>query len=269
MSLRSVFRAHVDETVRATAHAACVRELLEADPHSDRLLRAIRACQGGWSIDHALARVLANAVTRADRRHILEFGAGSSSVLLATALHEIGGGRLTSVEQDPTWCADRWREVGSFNDVDSMLVASPPVDHVGRLGWFAMHRSARSAVRERAPYDLVLIDGPQHYRGRDGAMPLAYDLLAPGCLIVMDDASRSGERLAIWKWLKSYPGLSLEHYDPAFNREGIAILKKHSDTAPRFAPAAFVVGVLQGYERRRSARRPPQGGEEVSCRTSG
>ncbi len=264
MSLRSAFRDRVNETVRATAQGACVGELLEAEPRSERLLRAIQACPGGWSIDHALARILVNAVTLGDRRRILEFGAGSSSVLLATALQEIGGGRLTTVEQDPTWCADRWREVESFADVDSMLVASPPVDRLGRLGWFAVHRSARSTVRERAPYDLVLVDGPQYYRGRDGAMPVAYDLLAPGCLIVMDDASRSGERLAIWKWLKSYPGLSLEHYDQAFNRDGIAILKKRSDVAPRFAPAAFVVGVLQGYERRRSARRSPRGDDQAS-----
>jgi predicted O-methyltransferase YrrM len=50
--------------------------------------------------------------------NILEFGAGSSSLVLATALSAAGGGKLTSVEQNPQWCIEKWAIVKQKENVD-------------------------------------------------------------------------------------------------------------------------------------------------------
>ncbi len=255
-SPRSAVLELVDEALHVNDPRAEIRALVEEDPPSEALALAIGACPGGVAIDTAVALVLANAVAREGRRSVLEFGAGSSSQLIATALDVTGGGRMTSVEHDPSWSSGRWSDaVDAAIDVDAVMVTSMLAYRLGRLGVIASYRTARSDLIRRAPYDLVLIDGPQYFHGRDAAIPLVWDLLTVGCLIVVDDAGRWGERLTIWKWLKTYPGLTLEHYDANASDYGIAILRKRADTGPRLSPLSFAVGVWQAYRRRWPSKR--------------
>ena len=53
-----------------------------------------------WSISDDLARLLARIVNELGLGNVLEFGAGQSSLVLATALSVRSGGQLTSVEQN-------------------------------------------------------------------------------------------------------------------------------------------------------------------------
>src|SRR5207302_2434819 len=133
---RRRFMSNIDEAFGAADRSPSLRELLAATPLSDALTHAIDACAGGWAIDAALARVLVNAVILG-AGSVLEFGAGMSSVVLATALDAAGGGKLTSVEQDPSWCAEEWAAVQLFDKVDAQLVVSSPTDRIGRLGVYA------------------------------------------------------------------------------------------------------------------------------------
>lgn len=64
-----------------------------------------------WSTSDDLARLLARAVNDLGLVNVLEFGAGLSSLTLATALSTRSGGQLTSVAQEPEWCRPVWREV--------------------------------------------------------------------------------------------------------------------------------------------------------------
>ena len=178
-----------------------------------------------WSISPDLGVLLFRLVTQRDRGRILEFGAGSSSTIVAAGLAERGGGRLTSVEQSPEWCRDKWELVKGMPNVDAELIASQP-----RLEWHAaglsyVYASAAPRIAARAPYDLVLVDAPQYYRGRDGALPASDVHLQSGALIVVDDAKRSGEQWAIRRWLRTYAGLELRVYAPAFGGKGVAVLE--------------------------------------------
>jgi predicted O-methyltransferase YrrM len=228
--------------------------LLNSQIRVHALEEAIENCNGGWAIDRYLGRALANAIVLHKPRSVLELGAGTSSVLLATALDAIGGGKLTSVEQDPSWCRDKWKQVEAFNTVNALMVPSTPTTTLGRMGLFAYHRYAKKFVESRAPYDMVLIDAPQYYLGREGAIPLIYEGLSIGALIFLDDAARDGERWALWKWLKTYPGLQLEYYDAGFGLKGLAILRKRKANPPRFSPICFGIGALQEYRRWQNRR---------------
>ena len=182
-----------------------------------------------WPITPELGRFLARLVVQSGCRNVLEFGAGSSSLVLAHALSMTGGGRLTSVEQDPTWCASLFEEVGAVKDVDSRLVGSDLQFKVTAQGFYHAYEKAAHVIAQRGPYDLVLIDGPQTFYGRDGGLHSVYAHLAPNALIVLDDAKRQGEQWTMQRWLQTYPGLDVALFDPTFSERGVAVLVNQAD----------------------------------------
>lgn len=171
---------------------------------------------------------------------MLEFGAGASSVVLASALSRHGGGKLTSIEQMPDWCAREWRHARGFSRVDIRMIVASPRQCVSHLGLTAMFQDARQALEERSPFDLVLIDAPQWYYGRDGALPLVHRLLAPGAWLVLDDAGRPAERQTIGRWLRTYPDLKLAAFDPAYGRNGVAVFRLTGGSGPRICPSSVI-----------------------------
>jgi hypothetical protein len=129
---------------------------------------------------------------------------------------------------------------------------------VERRGVFHRVDGAAEALRARGPFDFALIDAPQYLYGRDGALHLAWGHLAPGALILLDDAARSGERRTLRRWLATYPGLELLHRDPTLGSNGVALLRRGDDPTVRTRPGVLVgsaVHALHGWWRWRGRRR--------------
>ena len=206
---------------------------------------------GGFSISPELGRLLARVVQRFERRNILEFGAGRSSLILAHALASAGGGRLTSIEQRPEWCAEAWAGVGQVPGVSARLLIAAPRLRVSPAGVYYAYRDAGPAVASGGPYDLVLIDAPQWYYGRDGSLHLAWPHLAAGALVILDDAGRRGERWTVIRWQRTYPGLSLIAADLEFGGRGVAVLRQGDLRRRRFSMVSLV---SSAYHARRNAR---------------
>lgn len=194
----------------------------------------------GYPISRALGRLVAHLVLHRSIHNVLELGAGSSSIVLARSLMMAGGGRLTSVEQSPQWCREAWERVTETPRVDAHLVAALPAFRMLPSGPCHLYATAQGVVAERGPYDLVLVDAPQWYYGRDGALPLAARSLSPGALIVVDDAGRPQERWTIRRWLQTYPGVTLIAFDPDFGRNGVAILRSDDSLTRRFSVWAWI-----------------------------
>ena len=236
-----------------------IDRLLLGGHESSRLQAALPAPNDPWAITPELATFLFRLVVECRLRRVLEFGAGSSSIVLAAALAEGDGGLLTSVEQNPEWCAERWKPVRAQTTVDSLLISSQPVLDHGKGGVFHVFRSAATPVLARAPYDLALIDAPQYFYGRDGALHLAYPHLAVGAFIVLDDAGRSAERWAVRRWLRTYPGLELRVHAPLFGGKGIAVLQVVQPLHPRLDALTLVSSAYHAaecwFKRRRRRRR--------------
>ena len=223
----------------------CISALLEAQNLTPALQSVVASCPGGWAITSAAANFLGQLVGQLQPKSVLEFGAGSSSVVLATALSLGGGGRLTSLEQSPRWCVDQWALVQQQKVVDAAMIVTKPELGWGRLGLYCWYKSAVQALAARAPFDLVLIDAPQFFFGRDGALPLIYPYLNLNALIVLDDAGRADEKAAVARWLTTYPGLTLVYNDPDFSGKGLAVLKYQTEADPVLSYPSFFSGVKQ------------------------
>lgn len=185
-----------------------------------------------------MAEALARLVLLRRPRSILEFGAGASSPVLASAMAEVTvqGGRLTSLEHMPEHSIESWRATESVDQVDARLVQSPLRISLRPRGPVYQYRDARAALEERAPFDFVFIDGPPFFYGRAGTFPMVHDLLVEGATIVLDDVRRRAERRAIERWRRSFPGLEVEVLDPEFGGDegyGIAILRYERNGRPR------------------------------------
>lgn len=216
-------------------------------------------CTGDWVISRALASFLVSAVVELGCHRILEFGAGTSSLLLATALAEGKGGQLTSVEQDPAWCRGQWEKVTALATVDAQMIVAQPQWTLGLMGIFFSFKAAREQIIRQGPYDLVLVDAPQYWLGREGVLPLVYRQLMPGAWIILDDAGRGGERLVLYQWLNTCPGLKLVHYDASFGGRGIAVLRYTGQAIVRPSVMELATNLRHAYLRWRSPefRKPP------------
>jgi predicted O-methyltransferase YrrM len=179
-----------------------------ADLHALEVLRPL--LDGGYlpwtegALRPAALAVICNEIVFGDRHEVVELGSGVSTVVLARLMRERGG-RLTSVEHDPDWA----RVVRSQLEREELtnvveLIEGPLEPHPlapDGAPWYP-----EAAVAELPnPIDLLLVDGPPGYgegmeRSRYPALPALNDHLAMNAMVVLDDATRPGERDILARW---------------------------------------------------------------------
>ena len=253
----------------ATAFLKQVRQALIAGPSAPGVFISRLAQQGlppvlsrvlptgrdVYEIAPQLGRLLANLILQDGRRRVLEFGAGASSQVLATALAETGGGMLTSIEANPTWCQDRWEAVEATG-ADALLVPALLRFAVSPLGAYFAQPTALPVVRERAPFDLVVVDAPAGTHGRTGTLHQVAPLLARGALIVVDDAARPLMQGMLAGWLRIYRGLTLLGQDVGFGGRGVALLRWDGGPA-RFSLRSWLTSAYEALSLGRRRRERP------------
>lgn len=222
-------------------------ELVRSTATDPDVATIINRSNNEWAISRHMAAFLARLVAAADRHSVLEYGAGTSSLLFSTVLSRRAGGRLTSIEHQPEYAETAWQQVQRMR-VNAKLHVARLRLQLSRYGAMYSYDVPRTLLAERAPFDLMFIDGPPGVFGRDAAVYQAFDYLAHGAYVVLDDASRPAEMTAVRRWLDTFPGLSLVHYDEG--GRGIAVLRHDGNKARRFAPRS-VLGTLKDRWKQR------------------
>jgi predicted O-methyltransferase YrrM len=150
--------------------------------------------------------VVCNEIALGERREVVELGSGVSTVVLARLLRERGG-RMTSLEHEPRWA----RLVGQQLEREGLaemasLIEAPLEPHAAALDdapWY----SARAVANLPREIELLLVDGPPGGEGRERsrypALPALAGHLASNATVVLDDATRPGERDVLGRWQES------------------------------------------------------------------
>ena len=156
---------------------------------------------GSWKADTGLLTLLVDHILGHRPRLVVEFGTGASTLVLARAMQQAGGGTLISFDQhadfvDSTrqWLADYGLEA----DLRAAPLARSPD---GWPGLWYDHGPLPKGI------DLMLIDGPPwsvHPLTRGAAASL-FDHVAPGGTVMLDDAARPGERFVARRWRRMRP----------------------------------------------------------------
>ena len=162
-----------------------------------------------WTLRPAALVTALNEIVLAGRETVVELGSGISTVVIGRLLAERGGA-LTSLEHDPDWAAivrsQLEREgLGAIVEVSVAPLEPHPQTWDG-APWY----SATALHLLPFDIDLLLIDGPPGEgdgmaHSRYPALPALASRLAPGALVVLDDADREPEREIVERWSREMP----------------------------------------------------------------
>jgi len=220
--LRQAFRATYR---RSKLDRACrsIRRLKHHEVPNRSQLNRLRESwdNGGWPASTTCLGVIATQVRRTTGP-ILECGSGVSTVMLG--LMTQGSGRpVWSLENDPRWADIVESELSRWSCGHVRVVRAPLVDR-GEFAWYA-------AAPEELPESITLlvIDGPPAFTkgGRRGALHEVGRRLAPGAVVILDDAQREGEMEA-WRDWTEHCGLRIDPdsgfpFDPTRMESGVAV----------------------------------------------
>ncbi|RMG33629.1 MAG: class I SAM-dependent methyltransferase [Gammaproteobacteria bacterium] len=161
-----------------------------------------------WSAGADFLQILVDQVRERKPQRILECSSGLTTLFMARACQLAGTGRVTSLENGPAFAQatrvalegyglEAWAEV-----LDAPLVETPLGDQCWQ--WYDL------AALEAGAIDMLVIDGPPGFLqplSRYPALPRLADCLAPGALILLDDAARPDEKAIVARWIAEYPGI--------------------------------------------------------------
>lgn len=145
-----------------------------------------------WSGQHEFLGACLVEAMRAQGA-ILECGSGLSTLLVATIATQRDL-PLCSLEHQPAW-RERVQRVLDRAGLRARLCDSPLERHRD-FDWYRLPDDLP------AFFSLVICDGPPATTrgGRYGLVPVMRDRLAPGCVLLLDDAERAEEQAIAQRW---------------------------------------------------------------------
>lgn len=155
----------------------------------------------------ALCNIL-NEIVINDRRNIVEFGAGLSTIYMAKVL-SASAGTLLSFDDDEGWAAKIngiLAELGLSAAAQVVYAPLTPTDAaLGGGDWY--DRAVLNAALGERSVDLVLVDGPKALTketamARFPAVPFIKERLGPTWSVFLDDINRPSERRIFAQWEK-------------------------------------------------------------------
>lgn len=193
---RDFLRATHRTVIFRRAMKEFLRDVEQGKPFNRRVLIALIYGWGNesWSSgSEYLAECLEHA--RLCRGPILECGSGLTTLLIG-AVAKKAGTVLCALEHQAEW----GHRVGIFlkrYGIDAVQLHIKPLKDYADFTWYD---PPPPTAAEK--YALVLCDGPPGSTrgGRYGLVPIMKSHLAPGCVILLDDAERSHERMIAKHW---------------------------------------------------------------------
>ena len=160
---------------------------------------------GGWAVDGPTIDRVVQLIR--DRRPgaVLEFGSGTSTVVLAHLLAGLPGAerRLVTIEADPYWLHRTSEALDVRGLASTAALVHAPVAENGTVAppCYAMPPAALDLLGRLEP-DVVLVDGPAPASGasRVGVLDIVKPHLGPGAVLLLDDALRDAELCVAETW---------------------------------------------------------------------
>lgn len=185
-----------------------LRSLSGGSPQARRALTAMLTLDqdalphlGSWKADAGFLTLIAKTIFETRPNVVVELGCGATSLVAAKALAINGSGRLTGFDQHEDYIAavrDWLKRYRLDADLSHAPLLRKSANWPGR--WYE-HAPAPDRI------DLLIIDGPPwaiHPFVR-GAADSLFSQIAPGGIVLLDDASRPGERVVAARWRKRWP----------------------------------------------------------------
>jgi predicted O-methyltransferase YrrM len=167
-----------------------------------------------WAISPDFANLLAGVIRRQRPQTIVELGGGVSTLIAGYALEACGGGTLISVDHAEQFTEAARRQAAEHGLEAAIRFITAPLTPIALGGaiwqWYDPSRLALPPA-----IDLLVVDGPPQQDNpqplaRYPALPVLFEALRPGALIVLDDADRADETAIVARWLAEFPVTQVE-----------------------------------------------------------
>ena len=187
----------------------------------------------GWSASPALGSRLHSLILDNKPSRILELGSGVSTVIMAYAVQQLGSGSVISLDHDAVY-AEKTREELRRHHLDHLAtVLHAPLIQTKIVGghqpWYDL-----AGIHDLKSVDLLVVDGPPRKTAKDARLPAfeqLKDRLAPNCIVVIDDSSRSCESNSVSAWT-GMANLSRNEDIPCEKGVSVRYLDQTRDAAP-------------------------------------
>ena len=200
---RSRLQQQVEEVERQT------RALIQIRP----LVGPIPVPLGDWAVDPLFALRAVELVSSRRPDLVVECGSGSSTVLVARCLRELGRGRILSLEHDAEFAEQTRALLREHGVAELATVVTAPLARRQLEGREYRWYEDAYQTQLTEPAGVLLVDGPpggSAPRARYPAFPLLRRFLAEDWAILMDDGDRPDERWIAHAWADQ-SGASLQY----------------------------------------------------------
>ncbi|MBF6607614.1 MAG: class I SAM-dependent methyltransferase [Flavobacterium sp.] len=162
-----------------------------------------------WSISPSAVLMIMNDIMINDRKHIIEFGSGMSTIYIAQLLKIYKPESIIySVESDMGWISQMERDLQRYDLADQVVFVHAPltapaaeIRFKDQTLWY--DAASIDAILGDATFDLVLVDGPfggSSPFARYSAVPYIKSRLAPTYSVYLDDVHRATEQEIVVEW---------------------------------------------------------------------
>ena len=155
---------------------------------------------GSWKADTTFLIRLIEVIERTRPQVVVELGCGATSLVIGRALQLNGGGQLIGFDQHAGFVDETTRWLASHG-VSAQLWPAPLVAQANDWAscWYGL-----PVLPENI--DLLVIDGPPWTINPfvRGQAEVLFTGLAPGGIVLLDDAARPGERVVARRWWRRW-----------------------------------------------------------------
>jgi predicted O-methyltransferase YrrM len=169
----------------------------------------------GWSASPDFLKLVTDTVLSREPPLVLEYGSGTSTIVVAYCLRRMGAGRLITLEHEKVY-VERTRAMLRAHDLEQWaeVKLTPLVKRrIGTKDWLWYNFDLNTLP---GSLDMLLVDGPPHnvqHLARYPAYPMAASRLSPDWILIMDDGLRESEQAIVKLWDEAYTDISCRYVD--------------------------------------------------------
>lgn len=168
------------------------------------LKQALPSVRGWAGSPDFLLTLLETVLARAPST-VMECSSGVSTLVIARGLQQSGRGHLYSLEHDKAYVEKTCKMLSQYGLEDwATVLYAPLISTEEDTSWYDDSKIPTDVNL----IELLVVDGPPHDSAPFARLPAVRRLLprmASNCMVILDEAARDAERVAVEHWMKLLP----------------------------------------------------------------